>query len=70
MQFEGYPIIGDQTYGAKVNYVDDVIKNFPRQALHATTLQFIHPESKKPIEIKSSLPKDIIGLEKVLEDHA
>ena len=70
MQFEGYPIIGDQTYGAKVNYVDDVIKNFPRQALHATTLQFMHPESKKPIEVKSSLPKDIIGLEKVLEDHA
>ena len=69
MQFEGYPIIGDQTYGAKINHIDDMIKNFPRQALHAENLQFIHPENKKPLEIKSCLPKDLMNLEKLLESH-
>ena len=69
MQFEGYPIIGDQTYGAKVNHIHDMIKNFPRQALHAETLQFTHPETKDSVDIKSKLPIDLIELEKFLENH-
>ena len=69
MQFEGYPLIGDQTYGAKINHIDNMVKTFPRQALHAETLQFIHPENKKLVEIKSSLPIDLVDLEKLLESH-
>ena len=69
MQFEGYPLIGDQTYGAKINDIDNMVKIFPRQALHAETLQFIHPENKKPVEIKSSLPIDLVNLEELLESH-
>ena len=69
MQFEGYPLIGDQTYGAKINHIDNMIKTFPRQALHAENLQFIHPENKKLVEIKSPLPIDLVDLEKLLESH-
>ncbi len=69
MQFEGYPLIGDQTYGAKINHINNIIKIFPRQALHAETLRFNHPETNKLVEIKSSLPKDLIELEKLLESH-
>ncbi len=30
----------------------------PRQALHAKTLGFIHPHTKKPVRFDSELPED------------
>ena len=44
---------------------NNMIKNFPRQALHAETLQFTHPETKDSVDIKSKLPIDLIELEKL-----
>jgi 23S rRNA pseudouridine1911/1915/1917 synthase len=42
-------------------------KAFPRQALHAYRLGFVHPVSGKPVVFESELPSDIKNLIKALE---
>ena len=66
------PLVGDSMYGKnKVNQFGKnkdtfnkflILKNFSRQALHATHLGFNHPKNKKPMEFNSNLPKDINNL--------
>ncbi len=67
LTYKNHPIIGDQTYGTHLNhnlkYLNEetikLIKQFPRQALHAIRLQFIHPTTKKEMLFESNLPGDI-----------
>ena len=65
MAYKGNPLLGDQQYGKKnlkfkkINEDFEVkIKVLNRQALHAKSLGFIHPTSKKLIIFESKLPKD------------
>ena len=65
----GYPIVGDKTYGGISKYPKGIsallrekIDQFPRQALHASELEFIHPRTKQKVNFKISLPKDILEL--------
>jgi len=65
MAYKGSPLLGDQQYGKKnlrfkkINEeFEDKLKVLNRQALHAKTLAFIHPVSKKLISFNSNLPKD------------
>ena len=65
MAYKGSPLLGDQQYGKKnirfkkINEeFQDKLKVLNRQALHAKTLAFIHPISKKIISFDSKLPKD------------
>ena len=51
MAYMGHPIVGDDKYGAK-----DTIG---RPALHAKTLGFIHPRTRKYMEFDSRVPGDI-----------
>ena len=70
MQYLGFPLIGDQTYGLNIkynNYISQKIKLFSRQALHAESLSFSHPITNKKVNINSKLPNDLICLEKELE---
>lgn len=60
-----HPVVGDQLYGKPVrapNYAHDTLKNrlkeFKRQALHAHTLQFLHPITQIPLTFKAPLPDD------------
>lgn len=46
----GHPVLGDQKYGAK----KDPLK---RLALHAHSIEFLHPILKKKIFVESELPK-------------
>ena len=39
-----------------------ILKNFSRQALHATHLGFFHPKIKKYIEFNANLPSDMENL--------
>lgn len=60
----GHPVLGDKTYGKKVEVevkVEGKRKKiiFPRQMLHAETLGFIHPATKEYLEFSSPLPEDI-----------
>ena len=74
MNFKGNPIIGDKSYGKskrkfkKINpIIEKRINNFNRQALHAKSLGFIHPGSKKEIFFEAKRPKDFEELIKSLE---
>ncbi|MFZ6008320.1 MAG: RluA family pseudouridine synthase [Nitrospirota bacterium] len=60
----GHPVLGDKTYGKKVEVevkVEGKRKKivFPRQMLHAETLGFIHPATKEYLEFSSPLPEDM-----------
>ncbi len=52
----GHPIMGDDLYGRPDSSLVD------RQALHAYKLIFDQPRLGDRIELKSSLPKDMVGL--------
>ena len=54
MSYIGHPLLGDEQYGSK--------GDFPRPALHAKTIGFIHPVTKKYMEFTSDLPEDMKGL--------
>ena len=74
MNFKGNPILGDKSYGKskkkfkKINPdLEKKINNFNRQALHAKSLSFIHPSTKKEIFFEAKRPKDLDLLIKILE---
>lgn len=64
-----YPVTGDPVYGGRKRLpknissgLRDVIQSFPRQALHASALTFIHPETREEMTWTTSLPADIQSL--------
>ncbi len=64
-----HPLVGDQVYGKKGlerQYAGDgrlvMLRNFPRQALHARLLGFVHPKSGKYLEFSTPLPGDLEDL--------
>ena len=74
MNFKGNPILGDKSYGKskkKFKKIDlnleKKINNFNRQALHAKSLGFIHPRTKKEIFFEAKRPDDLDLLIKNLE---
>lgn len=68
----GHPLIGDRTYGGPRSVLGlpletgKLLKHFPRQALHARTLGFVHPISGKTLSFESALPDDLQDLEAAL----
>lgn len=55
MSHIGHPIVGDSLYGSTSNHIS-------RQALHAYNVKFIHPITKKNMDITADIPNDISGL--------
>jgi 23S rRNA pseudouridine1911/1915/1917 synthase len=55
----GHPLIGDRSYGRPTSLIG-------RTALHARTLRFIHPVTRKQVIFESSLPRDMRHLIKTL----
>ena len=64
------PVFGDPTYGGRhIHYgselpkiksqVQNLLNIMPRQALHAKTLGFFHPQKKEMIYFNSDLPEDM-----------
>ena len=73
MNFKGNSILGDKSYGKskkKFKKIDPIIEkkinSFNRQALHAKSLGFIHPATKKEIFFEAKRPKDFDALIKIL----
>ncbi len=70
MAYAGFSLIGDQTYGGRRKVSEKAltskglaaIKTFPRQALHAATLGFMHPISKEKMSFEAPVPDDMMGL--------
>jgi 23S rRNA pseudouridine1911/1915/1917 synthase len=54
----GHPILGDALYGVR-RLRGSAAACFPRQALHAASLRFLHPVTRAPLDIESRLPEDI-----------
>jgi len=70
MKYIGHPLFNDETYGGdKIlkgtifskykQFVENCFSICPRQALHAKTIGFIHPVSKKGMLFESDLPEDM-----------
>ena len=73
MNFKGNPILGDKSYGKSKKKFKEIdpkiekkINNFNRQALHAKSLGFIHPTTKKEIFFEARRPEDFDNLIKCL----
>ncbi len=80
MKYLGHPLFNDATYGGdKIlkgtkfskykSFVDNCFKILPRQALHAKSLGFIHPVTKKPVQFNSELPDDFTQLIEKWENY-
>lgn len=74
MQHKGHALIGDPMYGAQKTlqcsrvgrlgeeYDRQAILNFPRQALHAHKISFVHPRSEEVMSFEAQLPDDVKAL--------
>ena len=63
-----HPVVGDPAYGSgRSGKLAEALRDFPRQALHAIGLKFIHPRTGKLKKFSSKLPKDMKKLLKDLE---
>jgi 23S rRNA pseudouridine1911/1915/1917 synthase len=64
----GWPLVGDAVYGEPrwLQVADPALaaflKTFPRQALHAWRLAFIHPATRQPLTLEASVPQDLQDL--------
>ncbi len=50
-------------------FVENGFKMLPRQALHAKSLGFIHPRTKKFVQFESELPEDFQNVLTKWEDY-
>jgi 23S rRNA pseudouridine1911/1915/1917 synthase len=57
--YGGDQILKGTTFSKYKQFVDNCFKLLPRQALHAKTLGFVHPITKKLLLFDSELPQDI-----------
>ncbi len=58
LTFAGHPLIGDHVYGRRTGVAAD----FPRQALHAATLGFVHPVTGAAMRFEAPPPEDFQAL--------
>ncbi|HEY5780640.1 MAG TPA: 23S rRNA pseudouridine(1911/1915/1917) synthase RluD [Lysobacter sp.] len=70
-----HPIVGDPLYGGPLKLpkgaTEELIaglRGFKRQALHAETLEFIHPVGREPVRCSAPVPDDLQRLIRVLHD--
>jgi 23S rRNA pseudouridine1911/1915/1917 synthase len=68
-QFLGYPLVGDDTYGARPNARLKELTNYaaPRVMLHARDLAFEHPGTKKAVSFQAPPPADFQAALKFLK---
>ena len=73
----GYPLVGDPVYGRRLVIpkgatpkLEETLRAFRRQALHAAKLAFPHPKDGRTIEVTAPLPPDFTGLVDALRRDA
>jgi 23S rRNA pseudouridine1911/1915/1917 synthase len=70
MTHAGHGLVGDPTYGGRrklaVKNLSEkgvqAVRDFPRQALHAAVLGFVHPVTGEELRFESPLPQDMQDL--------
>jgi 23S rRNA pseudouridine1911/1915/1917 synthase len=77
MAHVGHGLIGDPVYGGKRRVSEKALggvaaaaMDFPRQALHAATLGFVHPVTGAEMRFESALPPDMADLVESLRARA
>lgn len=70
-----HALVGDRTYGGRLRIpagaspaLTACLREFPRQALHASRLAFRHPINGEALEFQSPLPLDLVALLDALAD--
>ena len=63
----GHPLVGDKTYATRPRKLANerlrtLCSAFPRQALHAVSLSFIHPKTGKTLTCEAEYPEDFATL--------
>lgn len=64
----GHPLIGDELYGSRRvpagagAAARAALLGFPRHALHASSLEIVHPVSAQPMRFEAPLPDDMTDL--------
>ena len=65
----GFPLVGDQTYGRRLAIAGDCdpvlekqLRQFKRQALHATRIEYVHPVSGQTESWQRDMPSDMQAL--------
>ena len=57
MAYLKHPILGDQKYGQR--------RTFPRLALHAQSIGFMHPQRNCYVEFSSKVPEEFLAIENI-----
>jgi 23S rRNA pseudouridine1911/1915/1917 synthase len=81
MKYAGHPLFNDETYGGNKilkgttfskykQFIENCFDIFPRHALHAKTLGFIHPATGKKVFFDSPLPEDFSALLKKWRNYS
>ena len=72
-----HPIIGDPLYGGPLKLpkgatagLVESLRGFKRQALHAETLEFVHPLSGEPVRCSTPMPTDMQALVATLREDS
>ena len=72
-----HALVGDPVYGGRLlipagasDELVQMLRGFKRQALHATRLEFIHPDSGEPLSLDAPPPADFEALLVVLREDA
>jgi 23S rRNA pseudouridine1911/1915/1917 synthase len=70
-----HPLIGDPVYGGRLKLPKgatpellEALHGFKRQALHAGSLGFIHPETEEFVSWQVDMPEDMQALLQTLSD--
>jgi 23S rRNA pseudouridine1911/1915/1917 synthase len=69
-RYGGDKILKGTTFTKYKQFVDNSFKQLPRQALHAQTLGFMNPETKKKMSFMAPLPDDFEGAIKKWRNYA
>jgi 23S rRNA pseudouridine1911/1915/1917 synthase len=79
MQHLGHPVFGDPTYGGRSirvkridiphfkQWIENMLAEFPRQALHARTLRLYHPRTGELMEWTAQMPEDMSHIMKEMK---
>lgn len=77
MAYLRYPLVGDPVYGGRLRLppasgelLQETLRRFQRQALHASRLGLVHPHTGEYMEWQAELPEDMQKLIAVLREDA
>ena len=75
MAWLGYPLVGDPLYGGRLKLpkqasarLQQSLRQFKRQALHAAELGLLHPRSGEPMHWTAPMPADMYTLLDLLRE--